>query len=78
MASMLLLLKPWHLISADLLGTHITWAGSFSHFVLSASPRIKDIMTNIQYFHECLDGAKNRIDDSMRGGILMQCQVDVQ
>ncbi|EDR06420.1 uncharacterized protein LACBIDRAFT_300051 [Laccaria bicolor S238N-H82] len=77
-ASMLLLLKPWCLISANLLGTHITWADSFSHFMLSASPQTKNILTNIQYFHECSDRAKNLIDYSMQGGILTQCEVDVQ
>lgn len=78
MASMLLLLKPWRSISADLLGTHITWANSFSHFMLGASPRIKNILTNIQYFHECSDGAKNQIDYSTQGGILIQREMEVQ
>ena len=77
-ASMLLLLKPWRSISADLLGTHVTWADSFSHFMLGASSRIKNIITNIQYFHECSDGAKNQIDYSTQGGIITQRQPDVQ
>ena len=75
---MLLLLKPWRSISADLLGTHITWADSFSHFMHGASPQIKNIITNIQYFHECSDGAKNQTDYSTQGGIITQHQVNIQ
>ena len=75
---MLLLLKPWRSISTDLLGTHTTWADSFSHFMLGASSRIKNIITNIQYFHECSDGAKNQTDYSTQGGIITQRQTDVQ
>ena len=77
-ASMLLLLKPWRSVSTDLLGTHTTWADSFSHFMLGASSRIKNIITNIQYFHECSDGAKNQTDYSTQGGIITQRQTDVQ
>ena len=77
-ASMLLLLKPWCSISAHLLGTHITWADSFSHFMLGAFSQVKNIITNIQYFHECLDRAKNQTDYSTQGGIITQCQADIQ
>ena len=46
--------------------------------MLGASSWIKNIITNIQYFHECSDRAKNQTDYLTQGGIITQHQPDVQ
>ena len=58
-ASMLALLKPWYSI-ADLKGEGQSWANAFDDFVRDADETTKRIMENIQFFHECSEGARGR------------------
>jgi len=57
-ASMLTLLKPWRNLQTDLKHPSQTWEEAFSAFCAVASPRDLRIISNIQYFHKCEDGAK--------------------
>jgi len=57
-ASMLTVLKPWRNLQTDLKHPSQTWEEAFSVFCAVASPRDLRIISNIQYFHKCEDGAK--------------------
>jgi len=61
---MLTLLKPWRNLQTDLKHPSQTWEEAFSAFCAVASPRDLRIISNIQYFHKCKDGAKR-----CRGGL---------
>ena len=55
-ASMLMLLKPWRNIVTDLKDTEQTWKEAFHLFVNesgSQGKRVNDILSGIQYFHDC-------------------------
>ncbi|CAK5281207.1 unnamed protein product [Mycena citricolor] len=53
MACMLMLLKPWHVLQDDLKTIDQTWPAAFDLFYQSASPRIHDLLANIQFYHGC-------------------------
>jgi hypothetical protein len=55
-ASMLMLLKPWRSID-DLRGAGESWEVAFATFLRDASPRLKRILSGIEYFHQCRDAA---------------------
>jgi hypothetical protein len=55
-ASMLALFSPWRNIK-DIKPPSSSWKQGFNIFELSASSKQKDMMLNIQYYHECCDGA---------------------
>ena len=50
---MLLLLKPWHDIQSDLKEPTQTWQTAFKDFLSTAPPHISNIVSGIQYFHDC-------------------------
>jgi len=77
-ASMLLLLKPWRCLETNLLLEGHTWSQSFDTFMSTASQKAKNIVANIQYFHECSDGAKNRPNQTYDGGLLTVRQQAVE
>ncbi|KAG1889422.1 hypothetical protein F4604DRAFT_1915296 [Suillus subluteus] len=58
-ASMLALLTPWRDI-IQLKKADESFISAFKHFMVNASPSSRDIVNNIQYFHECSDKAKER------------------
>ena len=58
-ATMLMLLKPWRQINKDLKNQNETWQHAFTTFVQSTSQRNRDILNNIQYYHECRSAAEN-------------------
>ncbi|RDB27295.1 ATP-dependent DNA helicase PIF1 [Hypsizygus marmoreus] len=70
-ASMLMLLSPWRSL-ASLKERHETFHSCFQRFLETAPPRIQRILDNIQYFHECSDGAKRRASEGgvTNGGLL--------
>jgi len=57
--SILTLLKPWRNLQTDLKHPSQTWEEAFSAFCAVALPRDLCIISNIQYFHTCEDGAKH-------------------
>ncbi|CAK5284216.1 unnamed protein product [Mycena citricolor] len=74
-ACMLMLLKPWRILQEDLKTGGQTWATAFEDFYKSSSPRIKDILANIQYYHQCQSAAlaakdNNEMADSFGGDTL--------
>ena len=60
-ASMLALLKPWTDLSQIKRDTE-SFEEVFEQFLSSASQKTLDIIENIQYYYECYDGAKRRLD----------------
>ena len=58
-ASMLALLKPWRDIG-DIKAGHETFMEAFDHFVAGADERTKQMIENIQYYHECVDSALDK------------------
>jgi hypothetical protein len=55
--SMLALLKPWDLIgSVKMVGKMFPQA--YNDFAASSSNEVKTIIKNIQFYHECLEGAR--------------------
>jgi hypothetical protein len=56
---MLALLWQWQTL-ADLKDEHTSFSHTFKALKRTASSRIKTVIENIQYFHECSDGAKER------------------
>ena len=65
-ASMLLLLKSWRNLT-DLNKDGQSFQQSLAEFVLSASEAQKDMIENIQYYHDCWDVAQKRRDAIRRG-----------
>ncbi len=57
-ACMLVLLKPWRSISTDLKRPDESWESAFEKFVSGAPTKVKNILSGIQYFHECSNAAK--------------------
>ena len=57
-ASMLMLLKPWRNIEDDLKSPTQTWESAFDEFMVHAPRRYRNILSGIQYFHECESSAK--------------------
>ena len=50
---MLMLLRLWQDLSSDLKGIDETWEAVFTDFKRAASIKELNILSNIQYFHEC-------------------------
>lgn len=57
-ASMLMLLKPWRDPRTDLKAPSQSWAQAFESFVETAPKKIQNILSGIQYFHDCTQAAK--------------------
>ena len=57
-ASMLALLKPWRSLR-DLKRDEQHFRHAFAEFMLHASEDAKNVVENIQFFHECADSARN-------------------
>jgi hypothetical protein len=55
-ASMLALLKPWHNI-IEIKNPSDSFSTTFDDFVVHAPETIAQILTNVQYFHDCSDTA---------------------
>lgn len=53
------MLKPWRRLG-DIKGTSGSFEQEFASFIADANEYTKDIIDNIQYFHECSDGARKR------------------
>jgi len=58
-ASMLALLSPWRDI-ANLKQPDQTFAQAFQQFLDHADPHTRDVVNNIQYYHECSDSAHTK------------------
>lgn len=56
-ASMLSLLKPWRTL-ADIKHGHSTFEEAYNEFYNQTDKRMKRVIENIQYYHECSDNAK--------------------
>ena len=56
-ASMLMLLKSWRNIETDLKEPTQNWEAAFAAFVETAPVNIKDILSGIQYYHQCRSSA---------------------
>jgi hypothetical protein len=56
-ASMLMLLKPWRNLS-ELKSVTETFEDAYRQFLLEADQKARRVITNVQYFYECSDGAK--------------------
>jgi len=65
-ASILLLLKSWRNLT-DLKKDGQSFQQTLAEFVLSASEAQKDMIENIQYYHDCWDVAQKRQDAIRRG-----------
>jgi hypothetical protein len=71
-----MLLKPWRNIVIDLKNTEQTWKEAFDVFVNEPSSqrkRVKDILSGIQYFHDCessADSDQRSWDGSGQSGVL--------
>ena len=61
-ACMLMLLKPWRDMQTDLKQLNDTWEGALEKFLNDAPTKIRDILSNIQYFHECETAAHESAD----------------
>ena len=61
-ASMLVLLRPWRDMAVDLKRENETWEAAFDEFVRTTTPRIRRVISNIQYFHACENAAQERRD----------------
>lgn len=62
-ASMLMLLKPWRNIDRDLKTPSESWAAAFKVFIAEAPKKVLDIISGIQYFHECSAAARKSCED---------------
>ena len=56
-ASMLMLLRPWRNIEMDLKKATQTWEAAFEEFLETAPANTKDILSGIQYYHQCRSSA---------------------
>jgi hypothetical protein len=61
-ASILALLQPWTMLSQLKNGSE-SFDDAFKRFIHTASKKTKDIISNIQYYYECYDGAKKRREE---------------
>jgi PIF1-like helicase len=59
-ASMLLLLKPWRNIDTDLKSPMQTWESAFDDFMQDIPRKYRNMLSGIQYFHECETSAKDK------------------
>ena len=65
-ASILLLLKPWRMLS-DLKHPDEAFGGALTHFLTTATSKEKDMIENIQYYHDCWEVAQKRRDALKNG-----------
>ena len=56
-ASMLMLLRPWRNIEMDLKKATQSWEAAFEEFLETAPANTKDILSGIQYYHQCRSSA---------------------
>ena len=56
-ASMLMLLKPWRKMETDLKEAGLTWEETFAKFIERAPAKIHNILSGIQYYHQCRSSA---------------------
>ena len=61
-ASMLVLLKPWRNIKLDLKDPMESWTDAFQRFYRCAHKTVLNLLSNIEYFHECEIAAKAKRD----------------
>jgi PIF1-like helicase len=52
-ACILTLLNPWRNLSTDLKEREESWRSAYERFLSSAPSGVKDIISGLQYFHEC-------------------------
>lgn len=64
-ASMLALLQPWNDLR-QLKGVHRTFREAFEALLGQGNPRIHRVIENIQYYYDCLDGAKARQEEEKK------------
>jgi|SRR5882762_10025141 len=57
-ACMLVLLKPWRKIQTHLKAPSESWEGAFDKFISKAPSKVLQIISGIQYLHECETAAK--------------------
>lgn len=76
-ASMLALFKPWRDLAADLKTSKETFSGAFDQFSASTSEATKCLLSNIQYFHECSDKARQRQEEGCHVNVTMYAQLDI-
>ena len=55
--SMLMLLKPWRKLT-EMKTTTETFEEAYNAFISQASEKSRRVVANVQYYHECSDGAK--------------------
>lgn len=77
-ASMLMLLKPWRKLY-NLKEENETFKTNFDKMLQTAGKRTLTVIENIQYFHECSDGAKARREQERQGiGKAVECELMVE
>ncbi len=52
-ASMLMLLKPWRVVTRDLKSTEQSWDTAFTSFMEGALPAVLSAVDGVRYFHQC-------------------------
>lgn len=60
---MLVLLKPWRDLATDLKQPTESWGVAFEVFYASATPKVRQVLSGIQYFHECESAAQKATTD---------------
>ena len=75
-ASMLMLLKPWRNVKTDLKSPSQSWESAFETFMSAASRRIRNIITGIQYFHDCQSSAQRHSNSS--SNLYYSAEVDTE
>lgn len=74
-ASMLMLLKPWRNLHQLKTPTE-TFGEAYDHFISQTDHKTLTVISNIQYFHECSDGAKADREKSTENGHLHHAETD--
>ena len=62
-ASMLMLLKPWRKIETDLKQPTQNWEAALAKFLETAPANINDILSGIQYYHQCRSSAMRQAQE---------------
>lgn len=65
-ASMLALLKPWRDVR-DLKPAGSTWKQEFDEFTEHAPKQVRDIISNIQFYHRCSEAAEDHVEEDDSG-----------
>jgi hypothetical protein len=74
-ASILMLLKPWRLLH-ELKDSMETFENAFEMFMLFADDKCKRVVTNIDYYYECSDGAKVERMKAQTNDTQTNCQME--